>query len=419
MANLAAPTMRPGPILTDTDLAGVGYDGMPRGFRGVGASYDWGTGEVTPTGGSEVAKAKNFVEKRKEAPTSLFGLGANYGMDVNATAQFMSQILQLAGGNFKQINAGNLQLAAGLDRRYGVGGDVFGAFMRGGRTGATMGADGEKAIIDAMKQGVSLGLEGSDLSNYMRETASTLMQFDQTGIPLDIAQLAQAVATSGFGTMRGGTIARGFREVGAQIGSSGPQNAMQFLIFRKLFGYQGGGVDDYVNAAENASTGTFVEGGFQNLLGSLSQSKNPRVNGLVIQQAFSQAGIQIGLPEAIKVASGDQDAIEQAKKTIAAGTQEALGLSSGGIAAAGVEATPGAARAAAGLANERIGAGERMLPAMQEFERSTTQMLKNASEFSGIVKDIAKVATEISKALGPGATKLADVLESIAIKVGL
>lgn len=366
-----------------------------------------------------------FGEKDAPKKTSLFGIGANFGMSLPETAQFAGSILETAGGGFKQLGERQLSTALGMERRYGVGGDVSGAFMRGGRTGAAGGATGEQATVQALKAAVELGLEGSDLTAYMRDTAQALMSFDQTGIPIDINSLAalqKNIAMSGLGTMQGARIGRGLRDVGADIGSSGPKNAAQMLIFRQMFGYQGGGTKDFFNASMNASQGKFAEGGFQNLLGSVMQGKGSDAtekNAMFLQQFLQQAGISISLPQAYDVARGDKAAIAATQKDIAAGTSAASGITAERIATAGMGATPGALRTAAGVTNARIGAGQEMLPAMQEFEKAQSAMLRNASEFSGVVKILAENAKEISKSFGPGASKLADVLEALAIRVGL
>lgn len=366
-----------------------------------------------------------FGEEKKMTRPSLFGVGANFGMALPETAQFAGQILETAGGAFQQLNARNLSTALGAERRYGVDAGTSGAFLRGGRTGGAGGQNGEQALVSALRAAVELGLQGSDLTAYMRDTAGALMAFDQTGIPIDIDSLAalqKGVALSGFGTQQGARIGRGLRDVGAEIGGGGPKNAAQMLIFRQMFGYQGGGVQDFFGASMKASQGKFQPGGFQNLLGSVMQGQGSDAtekNAIFLQQFLQQAGIQIGLPQAYDVARGDQTAIAATQRDIAAGAAASSGMTAEGIATAGIGATPGAMRTAAGVTNARIGAGQEMLPAMQEFEKAQSAMLRNASEFSGVVKILAENAKEISKSFGPGASKLADILEALAIRVGL
>ena len=251
------------------------------------------------------------------------------------------------------------------------------------------------------------------------------MQFDQTGIPIDVSSLAsmqRSVAVSGFGTMQGARVGRQLRDVGAQIGNGGPQNAAQMLMFRQLFGYGGGGVDDFFQASLRASNGQFVEGGFQKMLGSVMQGRgadSAEKNALFLQQALSQMGINIGLQQAYDVARGDTRAISEAETTIAAGMGAAGTMNASSIAAMGRAATPGVSVTQAALENERLGAGGRMLPAMQEFEKAQTAMMRNASEFGNVVKSLAETAKGISKFLGPGAENLARVLEELANRAGM
>lgn len=354
-------------------------------------------------------------------PFELLGrVGTQYGMDPNQAAQFAGQLLETAGGSFRQLNEQNTTFAMGLQGRFGIGPEATGMFMRGARKGGTTGEDAEQTLMAAVRGGLTLGLEGSDLTSYMQDMASRIAQWDQTGMPVDVesaTKFSAAVAGTGLGGVRGAAVAGGLLGVGRQIGTGGAQNAAQFLIARKLFGYQGGGPDAYFDMMTRAGKGEVVEGGMESLLSQFTKGRSAKANALNLQQFLGQVGVTIGTEEALRMVSGDQDTIQKLQGSLARNAQAAMGYTATDVRAEG--AAPGAMQGAAANRARRLAAGATAIPGMLEFEEAQTKMLRNASAFSDIIGQLANKASQFSDAMGPGAEKLANVLEQLAVQVGL
>ena len=366
------------------------------------------------------ASAAAAAERRvREAPTDMMrSAGVRYGMAAPQALQFGGEILGAAGMTSDEMTEKQFKLAAGAQGRLGIGPDVMGAFMRGAGPfgGDTSGKKAEDLFTMAVNEGITLGLKGSDLQEYMHTAAQALQDFNRTGMPIDLKsvnEMARGFSGLGVGGVTGERMAQGIRQTGMQIGAGGPQNAAQFLVMRQLFGYKGGGTKDFFEAQSRAARGEVVSGGLEAMMGSLTKGKDQYANAMQVQQFFKQIGVQLGPDQAMALAGGDAGARQQAEAQLAEAATR--GFTASSLTEEG--AAPGAKQRQAGLENRRLAAGARALPGMQSFEDAQTAMLRNASEFSGVVKVLADNATKISELLGPGSSDLAKILEALVAKV--
>lgn len=361
---------------------------------------------------------KQILVGPRNASEFIRDSGVKYGMAEPDALKFGGSVMSAGGITANQLTERQFSTAAGAQGRLGIGGDVMGAFIRGGKGfgGDKSGKDSSQAMVDAINEGMQLGLEGSDLQSYMREMADSLMSFDRTGMPIDMASvagMAKGFAAMGVGGMTGQRMAQGIRETGTAIAGGGPQNASQMLVMRQLFGYKGGGTKDFFEAQVNASKGKVQQGGLDAMMGSLTKGKDKYANAMQVQQFFKQIGVPLGPEQAMALAGGDPGARAAAEAQLAEAAGRSFtpeGLAEEGKASGGLQRQ-------AGLSNKRAAAGARALPGVQSFEEAQAGMLKNASEFSGIIKTLGDNAKNISDMLGPGSRDLAIILEALVKQV--
>lgn len=367
---------------------------------------------------AEAQRRRSVLVGPRSGGEIMRDLGVRYGMAEPDALKFGGSVMSAGGITTNQLTERQFSTAAGAQGRLGIGGDVMGAFIRGGKGfgGDKSGKDSSQAMVDAINEGMQLGLEGSDLQSYMREMADSLMSFDRTGMPIDmssVAGMAKGFAAMGVGGMTGQRMAQGIRETGTAIAGGGPQNASQMLVMRQLFGYKGGGTKDFFEAQVAASQGKVQKGGLDAMMGSLTKGKDKYANAMQVQQFFKQIGVQLGPEQAMALAGGDPGARASAEAQLSTAAGRSFtpeGLAEEGKASGGL-------RRQAGLSNTRAAAGARALPGMQSFEEAQAGMLKNAAHFSGIVKTLGDNAKDISALLGPGSKNLATILEALVSQV--
>ncbi len=345
------------------------------------------------------ATVKNrFFEGIKRQGKNLAGMGRQQA------EQFAAQ-LGAAGGTVDPRSMFGAAVAA--QTAYGVGADVSGAFLRaerrGGITGGPAGAAGlTQTLADAVRQ----GFEGSEITDYMRETAEGIRKFEQTGIPINprsVAGMATAVSTMGLQAPRARRVAQGLFSAGQRIAQTGPTSGLDLLMLQQA-GFKGGGMQNLVDAMMQLEETGIGGPGSQELIRTLAKAGGGGAGGLLaVQRGLGRQGVQVGLREAqimTKQALGQKLSPEESKrlKTLQA-RREAAG--EGPVSPQELKdmarlmtkkLAPNLERQAA-IQDKQLEMGAVMLPTVQKLEEASTEM--------------AKVVTTI---LAPSIAILADVV---------
>lgn len=203
-------------------------------------------------------KAARLSRQAEKTPYGRAGkLGGRYlGLGRQESAQQVGQLYQVAGGKFAgekdQRRAVGTSMAA--QTMYGVQAQTAGAFLGAGRRGGLIGGRGQAAesLTGALGDAVAIGLEGSEITQYMQQVAQGIMQFQQTGIPMNknsLKAMALEINKAGIGGVRGAAMAGGLQQYVQGIGQRGITGGMDLMLMQAFGGFKGdGSPGDYRNA---------------------------------------------------------------------------------------------------------------------------------------------------------------------------
>ena len=246
------------------------------------------------------------------------GLGLRLqGISQDQALQQAMAMAQKAGGTWTGMKAANMLAPAFAAQTVGgIGMDVSGAFLGGGRGGGLVGGmrRGKEGIeslsaeqfTKAMADGWKMGALGSGIQDYMQIIAEGITSFDTTGIPISkdsFASMGMTFSQAGMGATRAMNVAAGVRQYTAGVSQRGPQGGMDLLAMQMLGGYTGGGSEDYEKAMiqlESMKSGEKDIGGpetqkmFQHIMkigGGGARGRN------LLRGLLQESGIQIGAKE--------------------------------------------------------------------------------------------------------------------------
>jgi hypothetical protein len=287
---------------------------------------------------------------------------------------------------------------------------------------------------EALARGLRMGLEGSELQEYMRQTAEGIQSWRQTGIPINersIGQIGAGMTQFGLGGVRGGAITRGLMGAGQQIAAGGVQGGPDVMMLRHLGGYTGeGGLAGYVESLQRLEEGQFGLEEVQNLFeaytragaGEGPQTGETQAAGmLTFRRAMAARGIQMGFGEidllqrqmrGEGLTGKQQQQLESVMGMQGAGAERAGRLEAGGLREEARGMIPAAVRRQAAIANKQLAAGYDVLEAVQTMEKATTTVTKAFTEtvkpavdaFSGFVGGAADDVAWFSKRLQEATT---------------
>jgi hypothetical protein len=327
------------------------------------------------------------------------------------------QALQMAGGlttaaggelgQFSDLEGRSfMREAFGTQQMLGLDANVSGQFAKSAREGITKGGLGgaERAMKEAIRAGMAMSLEGSELTRYMQQTAQAMSTFEQTGMPLDpnaIGQMGGVMARAGLGGVRGSVVGQGMVRAGQKLSKTGPQSAVELLMFKTMFGFKGGGIEGYAEAQRQAETGVVEEGGVRKFLDALlAGSSKPGEGQLRLQAALQGLKIDVGAAEAHRMAGGDPAGMKELQTKISkAFSRSSSPISMGQLAED--TAAPGLKRQAGlEIAKGGIGRGA-ALGVTQGFEEGqlgvTAQVARLAPEMNRAAKALGDMATSAMK----------------------
>jgi len=373
------------------------------------------------------AAGQPFAEVRK-AGRELAGLSEQQALEASMN------MLQRGGGTLGQAQQqGMIRAGFAAQTRYGIGPETQGAFLQAGRRGGLAGAGGRagEAMTDAIAQGMSLGLEGSELQDYMAQMANDIASWKQTGIPLNsksVYQISGAIAGTGLGGVRGATIGRGLAQAGQQLSAGGVQDTIDLLMLQTMGGFKGGGMEEY----EKAQIRLEQMGGVgqewnadtvKSLVDQLMQAGGGGATGRqVVRQALGRKGIK--MTQAETLAFTESNPMQQAKTLQEMGAVAANRPENAGEmieqAAQSMRDYGTAIGKAANLQNQQNQVGETMIPIMQKLQQSAmnidTAFVKIAEKPLAWLSGVSDEASAAIKRLADSSGKAADSLEIIAAR---
>jgi hypothetical protein len=327
------------------------------------------------------------------------------GMNKDETTRFLGSILQAGGGVATGEQAKGIRKTAfGAKTLFGVQGGVSGAFLKAGRRGGIVGGMGkaDNAFKQAINEGISLGLSGSEINQWLQQIASGIYQFQQTGIGINvdsISKLATDIGRAGLPITRAINMAQGMTQYLQGIGSKGISSGLDLMMLRELGGFRGGGVGEYRKARSRLEELQFqmqgmgvegiakspISGALRKLMGVAGQ--DPNIQAQMLQSGLQSMGVKASVREFNWLASqlmggpttGDQGkAIADFSKEQQKGQQELSAISKmGGISGAAMKMVKDRApnlRAQAEMQNKQINIGGKAVSTMQAFESNALKV---------------------------------------------
>lgn len=405
--------------------------------------------------GADLAEIENAAKSaagegrgaaRRQTFVSAGQLGKRYaGLGREESAQAISQLYQVAGGQYQGTAAQGRAAATALaaQTKYGVGPEASGAFMLGGRRGGLVGGGpAPEALTRSIRDALQLGLEGSEITQYVQQTAQGIQAFQQTGIPINqtaIKSMASEISEAGLGGVRASALARGFQNYTQGVAQRGPRSGMDLFAMTRVGGYSGGGGGSFVKSLlqmeqmEGMSAADVKKGGpIGKMLGDLLEMGGGGLTGArFLHQAMQGMGMQVSLGEAVGLAekiSGEQLLTEEERKTYGIGTAAEAGRKGRGAARAGKLGKPAYLmaqaveevsrlgphlRRQAGIMNQQLDLGAKFTTTVQNLEASTTKVNTMFEDMAG------KHLLSFSELIADTVTSLVEmkergILESIA-----
>ena len=320
------------------------------------------------------------------------------GLSEQAAIPALMPMLQRGGGNLAQAERQDMvRMAFAAQTRYGIGADVSGAFLGAGRRGGMVGGGGAKGEARAIGDALRLGLQGSELTDYMQQMAQGFDQWKTTGIPINsgsIARMGTVFSGLGLGGLRGAALGQQMGAASQRLTQTGPQDAIDLLMLQNIGGYQGGGMNAYVEAMKQMES--FGEGGL-NTPGAMKLIRQLFKAGggaggagiNVVHEALNRKGMNISWAETERLTGGINNGMTDAELASSAqflGTQtrEKTGGRKGIYAGAEeyIRGSGGVGRAA-GLENQQNVIGREMMPTMFNLQQSALKVNKAFADIAG------------------------------------
>ena len=347
------------------------------------------------------------------------------GLNALESMPIMQNFLQAGGGTLKgakQQGMSGLPFAA--QTLYGIDAETSGAFLRGGRRGGISGvaAGGEgaggKAFTSTVADGMKLGLEGSELTKYMKIMADGINRWEQTGIPLareSISSLSGGLASLGIGGTRGVNVASSITNAAQGLSMRGPNNMAELMVLRNLGGYAGGGQEEYWKAKLKLEKGNFSEKEMTSMFKQMMLAGGGGAAGKgTMQSLLSQVGVKMSSSEMDLIEASALGTITPAQqKDLAKMRKERERVGKGapkdssailGGAKAGVDTEAGLMKQKADLTNLQISVGKQIAGNVLGLETASTKM---TAAFTTIVTPALNAFTKGALSLSESALLLA------------
>jgi hypothetical protein len=322
-------------------------------------------------------RLRGVAKERREAFGAISGPGAALaGMAKPEAFQFAAQVARIGGGRAMEMPPAFFQAAFAARTLYQAGPEVTGAFMQAGRRGGLVGGVGRggEAIAETIGQATAIGLEGSEINDFLSVIASGIQDWKRTGIPMNagsITGIARGVGGA-VGAVRGMTIARGITGAAQGLAMGGPQSAIDMMMLQAV-GYRGGGAESFEQAQIALERGEFGAKETSRLMERLTTMGGGGAAGrLFAREQLRQKGIQIGPTEMQRIG---REGIAELPK---AGTLTSKELAE----RAATELDPALARQA-NIVNQQIATGNAMLSSTQNMAEAASATAKTFTDTFG------------------------------------
>jgi hypothetical protein len=370
-------------------------------------------------------QAMNKAGARPQTLRSLIAeTGVDFGMAAPEALQMIAQVSQVGGGRGAALQAqGMVPAAMAAQTGYGIGAETSGAFLQAGRRGGLVGGLGDAggALAGAIQDGLKLGLQGSELTDWVAKIGEGIQQWRQTGIPFNkdsTAALAGAVAGVGLGATRGAVVAQGLATAAQGLSQRGPSSPEELMMLQEVGGWKPG-----TGAAGFEAAQAQLEGGkgltseaVQRLMKRAMSAGGGGAGGrLVARRMLKQLGIQTGVEEmqgwGAQLEGGEMPAelkarIEQGRADQEAGAKEADQIRRLGLEEVVSRQVAGGTKQQAGLTNKEISIGGGMLKTMFNLEEGTHAMARSFEVLAGRGGPLEKL-TDATRTLSSEMPKLA------------
>lgn len=296
-----------------------------------------------------------------------------------------------------------MPVAAAAQRAYGVGPEVSGKFAQAAITGGIVGGPaGKEGLLSSLSDAVSLGLEGSDLQDYLRQIAGGFDEWKTTGIALNsktLGEMSKDFSALGMAGVRAANMAMGMQQAGKTLAEGGPTTPEQLMLLKTAYGFKGGGLGEYNEALMRAQEGKVEKGALWKILGQAEKAGGGTEAGAesVAVSMFGQLGITKSRRE-VRDLLQNKSMINEEEFT---NKYEPTVFSEKGLSATADKMTDLIApnvKAQAALQDKQIAIGTSMIDTMNKLE-------------------LASLATTAAfeKSLGPAVAKFATVAEKVAV----
>ena len=316
--------------------------------------------------------------------------------------QFAAQVAQVSGGRVVEMVRRSpefFKTAFAAKTLYGAGPEVAGAFMQAERRGGLVGGAGRgsEALAEAIGQATAIGLEGSEVNDFLGVIASGIQDWKRTGIHMNagsITGIARGVGES-IGAVRGLAVARGMQTAATGAAMKGPQTNLDLMMMQAA-GYRGGGAAEFEQAQIALEKGLSSEQWNTILERLIQQGGGGSTGRLYAREQFQRAGITMPGSEMQKLA---REGI--------AGVPGAEQLTDAQLAEQAAAATDPLARRQAAITNKQIASGDLMIKSTQDMEEAASNIATAFSEELGPkLAELTGQIKELTKSLGPAIEKL-------------
>ncbi len=275
-------------------LADFAYSGLQAPFRGVsgvqsfigktpiiGSSLADATGQAFANAGTAIGfegqqqaalpylgrtgvRANNLRNRGMPGLFSFDQLAAlgmrKGGMGAAQSQQYLTSLAQASGSTADNpLVGGALSSSMSAFGRYGIGPDIAGTFVQGQRQQGASNNVGINGLIRSLATGrQGLGLEGTELQDYMRQMAEDIASFKTTGIPLateSIGALSMSFNAAGITGSRSAMLAGNFQKNAQNIGMNGPNSVEDYALLQAAAGRPLNGIDDSLDVMDKLQSG--------------------------------------------------------------------------------------------------------------------------------------------------------------------
>lgn len=402
------------------------------------------------------AERERIQARQQEPVRAATREGVQYGMAKDQALQAMTGIIQAGGGGAREMmKQGMLGTGFAAKTLYGVGPETSGAFLQAGRRGGIVGGPGkaDTMMTRAIGDGLKLGLEGSELVDYMQSMAEGIKQWETTGIPIApdaIKGMAESFSKAGIAGTRAVQMAKGVGQYVQGMGAKGgPATGMDYMTLQ-AFGFTGkGGAAEYeqtlikMEAAGQQMRDQGVGGAMSGPMGGVMQRIMSMTGGdkaagrLMLRNLMqNQMGVNMSQQEMVmldkqlsgeKLTPEEQTMVDQEAARRKSGAIEAGKVGTpGGLIGAAKGMVPEELKTQAAIQNKQIAAGEKMIGVVNTMDMAAATLVKSFANLTGdagavvsLTNKFKELASAIEVLSGKEGASLKDLWGLIKVQTGL